>query len=296
MFYGSIVALATPMQVNGQVDKTAFAELIEWHIQEGTQAIVIAGSTGEAATLSLQEKHDLIRQAVDIVRGRIPVIAGTSANGTEQTIALTRSAMEAGADACLIMTPAYIKPTQEGLYQHYKHIAEAVAIPQILYNVPGRTACDLLPETIARLSPLPNIVAVKEASGDPKRAQTILELCGDQITVLSGNDCDTFAIMQYGGRGVISVVANILPKLSQELCQAMLSDQSEHARKIDMLLSPLYSALFIETNPIPVKWAMHQMGLIQSGIRLPLTVLSKPHEASVRQAMQAAGLLSVNAV
>ncbi|MCD6055569.1 MAG: 4-hydroxy-tetrahydrodipicolinate synthase [Gammaproteobacteria bacterium] len=296
MFYGSIVALVTPMQPNGQVDKAAFAELIEWHIQEGTQAIVIAGSTGEAATLTQQEKHDLVRQAVELVRGRIPVIAGSAANGTDQTILLTRSAMEAGADACLIMTPAYIKPTQEGLYQHYKHIAEAVAIPQILYNVPGRTACDLLPETIARLARLPNIVAVKEASGDPKRTQTILELSAHQITVLSGNDCDTFAIMQSGGRGVISVVANILPKLSQELCQAMLAGKLKQAKEIDALLLPLYSALFIETNPIPVKWAMHQMGLIQSGIRLPLTVLSKPHEGSVRQAMQAAGLLHANAV
>ncbi len=290
MFQGSIVALVTPMLANGETDNTALANLIEFHISQGTQAIVIAGTTGEAGTLTSHEKHHLIQHAIQVANGRIAIIAGTSAVGTQQTIELTEAAARLGVDGCLIMTPAYVKPTQAGLYQHYAAIANAVAIPQILYNVPERCVCDLLPETVVELAKLPNIVAIKEASGDPKRSQQIIELCQESLAVLSGEDANTLAIMQFGGKGVISVTANVVPELSQALCEAALQGDMQQANAINQQLMPLHQVLFIETNPIPVKWALYKMGMIESSIRLPLTVLSEPHQAEVQQALQQAGV------
>lgn len=291
MFKGSIPALVTPMHDNGEIDYEAFANLIEFQISQESQGIVVAGTTGEAGTLTPQEKHALIQKACKVNHKRVPLIAGTGAVGTQQTIALTQAAADLGVDGCLIMAPPYVKPTQAGLYQHYAAIADAVAIPQIVYNVPGRTVCDILPQTIAQLAELPNIVAVKEASGDVQRTAMILQQCHNQISVLSGNDGDTFDIMQAGGVGVISVTANIAPELSQAMCVAVEQGDLQRANQIHTQLLPLHQAMMIETNPIPVKWALQEMGMIEAGIRLPLTVLSTPQRASVHQALVDVGII-----
>ena len=290
-FKGSMVALITPMLDNGAIDKEALHDLIEWHIQSKTDGIIIAGTTGESATLSHDEKIELIRLAVKQVAKRVPVIAGTGTNATETTIKLTKEAKEAGADGCLVVTPYYNKPTQQGLYAHYKAVAEAVSMPIILYNVPGRTACDLLPETVERLSKIENIIGIKEATGKIDRAKEILQRCGKQFEIYSGDDDTSLELMLAGGHGVISVTANIAPAKMHAMCEAALNGQREQAEKINAELVLLHKRLFLESNPIPTKWALHTMGKIQSGIRLPLLPLDNKYHQQVKEAMQSAGVL-----
>jgi 4-hydroxy-tetrahydrodipicolinate synthase len=291
MFHGSMVALVTPMQDDGAIDEQSFAQLVEFHAENGTEALVVVGTTGESATLDHKEHCDLIRRAVELARGRLPVIAGTGANATREAIDLTRCAMQAGADACLLVTPYYNKPTQEGLYRHFKAVAEAVAIPQILYNVPGRTACDMLNTTVERLASISNIVGIKDATGDMVRGKELIERCGDKIDVFSGDDATTLDLMRLGGKGGISVTANVAPRQMHEMCAAALNGDFTRAGEINERLMPVHKNLFVEANPIPVKWAMYEMGLIPSGIRLPLTPLSEKYHDTVRQALKAAGVL-----
>ncbi|MDH4381019.1 MAG: 4-hydroxy-tetrahydrodipicolinate synthase [Gammaproteobacteria bacterium] len=293
-FHGSIVAIVTPMRGGVAPDAPLawdqLAELIEFHIAQGTDGIVAVGTTGESATLNEEEHCEAIRRTVEIVKHRVPVIAGTGANTTTEAIHLTHQAKAAGADACLLVTPYYNKPTQEGLYLHFKAVAEAVAIPQILYNVPGRTACDMLPATIARLAKVPHIVGVKEATGEVARVAQIREQCGENFTLLSGDDATAREFMLAGGHGVISVTANVAPKAMHELCVAARAGDAALAAAIDAPLALLHRDLFCESNPIPVKWAVHAMGLIDNGIRLPLTWLSTAAEPTVRAALSAAGI------
>lgn len=291
MFHGSMVALVTPMQEGGGLDREALARLVEFHIENGTDAIVTVGTTGESATLDEKEHCDLIREVVDLVRGRIPVIAGTGANATTEAITLTRCAMDAGADACLLVTPYYNKPTQEGLYLHHKAVADAVPLPQILYNVPGRTACDMLPATVERLSHIPNIIGIKEATGNLDRLHEILSLCGDRMELYSGDDATAMEFMLAGGKGVISVTSNVAPKAMHEMCVAALKGDRATAEAINEKLDGLHHKLFVEANPIPVKWALYEMGMISRGIRLPLTVLSEQYHDTVRAALRQAGVL-----
>ncbi len=291
MFHGSMVAIVTPMAEDGSVQHDALADLIEWHVDSGTDAIVPVGTTGESATLSHEEHCALIRFVVERVAGRVPVIAGTGANATSEAIELTRCAMEAGADAALLVTPYYNKPPQEGLYLHYRAVAEAVPLPQILYNVPGRTACDLLPETVERLSHVPNIVGIKEASGSLDRARELLKRCGGRLDVYSGDDALAREMILAGGRGVISVTANVAPGKMHEMCTAALGGDAETAARIDGELAALHRDLFLESNPIPVKWALFEMGRIGRGIRLPLTPLSECYREPLREALRAAGAL-----
>ena len=290
MFRGSVVALVTPMQ-NDQVDVGRLRELVEYHIQAGTHAIVAAGTTGEAGTLTAEEQLLVIKTVIEQARERIPVIAGTAANATKKCIQLTRQAMEHGAHAALIMTPAYIKPTQEGLYQHYRHIAEAVAIPIILYNVPSRTACDLLPETVARLANISNIVGIKEATGQMTRLQQILRDSNGSIDVYSGDDQTAAMWMLAGAKGVISVTANVAPKHMAKMCDAALDDDQAACLRMHEQLMPLHKLLFVESNPIPVKYALHKLGLIGSELRLPLTPLSVEHQDVLEKALQALELI-----
>ncbi len=295
MFHGSMVALVTPMQEDGAIDEDSLEALLEFHISSGTDAIVAVGTTGESATLNEKEHCGLLRRVVEMIRGRIPVIAGTGANCTQEAIELTRCGMEAGADACLLVAPYYNKPTQEGLYRHFRAIAEAVPIPQILYNVPGRTVCDLLPETIARLAPVSNIVGIKEATGDLERGRRILELCGDQLDLYSGDDATAMELILLGAKGDISVTANVAPKAMHEMCAAALAGDRALAERLDQPLRALHRDLFIESSPIPVKWALHEMGLIPPGLRLPLTPLSEHCHTQVRDALRQAGVLKTAA-
>lgn len=288
MFRGCIVALVTPMKANGEIDFEALAKLVEMHIANGTNAIVVIGTTGESPTLDAEEQKAVVAFVVRQAANRIPVIAGTGANATLKAIELTRNAMEVGADACLIVTPYYNKPTQEGLYQHYKAIANAVPIPQILYNVPGRTGCDLLTETVERLSEIPNIIAIKE--GNPERTLEIIQRCGEKIDVFSGDDITALEIILQGGKGVISVTANVAPKMMHEFCEAALSGDTVRANALNQNLTLLHKNLFLESNPIPVKWVMHEMGLIPEGIRLPLTKLAERYHDAIREAMKQAGI------
>ncbi|WP_435104858.1 4-hydroxy-tetrahydrodipicolinate synthase [Arhodomonas sp. AD133] len=291
MFHGSMVALVTPMHDDGAVDEAALERLVEFHVDNGTDAIVAVGTTGESATLDYDEHCYVMRRVVEMVRGRTAVIGGTGANSTWEAIKLTRCAMEGGCDAALLVTPYYNKPTQEGLYQHFKAVSEAVPIPQILYNVPGRTACDILPETVERLAGISNIVGIKEASGSVARAEDILERCGDRLDVFCGEDAKNLALMLAGAKGCISVTANVAPSQMHQMCTAALSGDREEAERIDARLAALHKALFVETNPIPVKWAVHKMGFCGEGIRLPLTRLSDQHHETVLQAMKLAGCL-----
>jgi 4-hydroxy-tetrahydrodipicolinate synthase len=291
MIQGSIVALVTPMNAAGDVDVGSLNRLIEFHIEQGTDAIVAVGTTGESATLNAEEHCEVIRLTVAQVAGRVPVIAGTGANATAEAIHLTRRASELGADACLLVTPYYNKPTQEGLFRHYQAVADAVAIPQILYNVPGRTACDLLPATVARLASHPNIVGIKEATGQLNRLTEISQACGPAFLLYSGDDASACEFCLQGGHGVISVTANVAPRLMHDMIRLARAGQAEAARNLDARLAALHRDLFIESNPIPVKWAVEQMGLIPSGIRLPLTALSDGCQPAVRAALQQAGVL-----
>ncbi len=292
MISGSIVALVTPMDAQGNLDWDSLTRLVDFHLQEGTNAIVAVGTTGESATLDVSEHVAVIRHMVKQVAGRIPVIAGTGANSTREAIELTASAKAAGADACLLVTPYYNKPTQEGLYLHHKAIAEAVAIPQILYNVPGRTACDMLPDTIARLSTVANIIGVKEATGDLARGREVLDKVSGDFLVYSGDDATAVELILMGGKGNISVTANVAPRAMSEMCAAAMRGEAGAARAINQRLMPLHQKLFCEANPIPVKFALHEMGLIPEGIRLPLTWLSQDCQEPLRQAMRQAGVLA----
>ena len=291
MFHGSMVALVTPMQADGVVDNEALERLVDFHVDNGTDAIVAVGTTGESATLDEKEHCDVIRRVVNHAAGRIPIIAGTGANSTREAIDLTRCAQQAGADACLLVTPYYNKPTQEGLYLHYRAVAEAVAIPQILYNVPGRTAVDMLPETVFRLAGVSNIVGIKEATGDLSRGQEILDGCGDKLDLYSGDDATAMDLILAGAKGDISVTANVAPKAMHDMCAAALKGDRAEAERINEGLLGLHQDLFLEANPIPVKWALQEMGLIPEGIRLPLTPLAESCHAPLRQAMQQAGVL-----
>jgi len=290
MFHGSMVALVTPMHADESLDSEGLERLIEFHIEQGSDAIVVVGTTGESPTLDEKEHCKVIRRAVDFAKGRIPVIAGTGSNATHEAIDLTRCAMEGGADACLLVAPYYNKPTQEGMYLHHKKVAEAVPIPQILYNVPGRTACDMLPETVARLAEIPNIVGIKEATGDLARGREILERCGDRIDLYSGDDATAMELMLLGAKGVISVTANAAPRAMHELCAAAVAGDRAAAGAINERLAGLHETLFVEANPIPVKWVLYEMGLIPPGIRLPLTLLSERYHDTLRQAMKQAGI------
>ena len=290
MFRGSMVAIVTPMQADGRLDFTALENLVEFHIENGTDGIIAVGTTGESATLDFEEHITVVRKVVEKVRGRIPVIAGTGANSTSEALHLTRRAMEVGADACLLVTPYYNKPTQEGLYQHYKLIADSAAIPQILYNVPGRTACDLKPETVERLADTPNIVGIKEAS-TLERIQELVRRCGDRMDIYSGDDGIAAEAILSGAKGNISVTANVAPRLMHEMCVAALAGDRAGAEAINSQLAELHKTLFLESNPIPVKWAVSHLGLISPGIRLPLTPLSESFQPAVRAAMQQAGVL-----
>ena len=288
---GSIVALVTPFHEDGSVDYDSLRKLIDWHIAEGTNVIGVVGTTGESPTVSVEEHCEIIRVAVEQAKGRVPIMAGAGANSTREAIELTTNAKTAGADACLLVTPYYNKPTQEGLYQHFKAIAEAVDIPQILYNVPGRTACDMLTETVIRLSTVKNIIGIKEATGDLARAKAIIDGVSKDFLVLSGDDATAVELILLGGKGNISVTANVAPRDMSDLCNAALKGDAVTARAIHEKLMPLNKTLFIESNPIPVKWALHEMGLMPDGIRLPLTWLSAACHEPLRQAMRQSGVL-----
>ena len=290
MFWGSMVAIVSPMQSDGALDYRALAQLVEFHIESGTRAIVAVGTTGESATLDFDEHAEFVRRTVQLVAKRVPVIAGTGSNSTSEAVYMSGQAQDAGADACLLVTPYYNKPTQEGLYRHYKEIAERVAIPHILYNVPGRTACDLLPETVERLAGVPNIVGIKEAS-TLERIEDLVRRCGDRLAIFSGDDGMAAAAMLAGAKGVISVTANVAPRAMCELSDAALAGDRARVAEIDGRLVGLHKALFLESNPIPVKWAVNQLGLIPPGIRLPMTPLSKSFQPAVRAAMQQAGVI-----
>ena len=290
MIQGSIVAIVTPMHADGAVDLAAFDRLLEWHISSGTDAIVVVGTTGESATLTVEEHCDLVGHCVRTVKGRIPVIAGTGSNSTVEALFYTQSAKDHGADACLLVTPYYNKPSQEGLYRHFRSIAEQVDIPQILYNVPGRTACDMLPATVERLAGLPNIVGIKEATGDLARGLEVIARCGDQLAVYSGDDAIALPLMLGGAKGNISVTANVAPAIMHELCQQAMAGNAEQAKALDAKVALLHRRLFVEANPVPVKWALQRMGRIENGIRLPLVELNADFHDQLTEALKAAGI------
>ena len=288
MFTGSMVAVATPMNEDGSIDYDSYENLIEFHIENKTDAIVPVGTTGESATIDHDEHCEIVSFVVDKVSKRIPVIAGTGANSTSEAIALTKHAYDAGVDGCLSVTPYYNKPTQEGLYQHYKAIAEAVPVPLIPYNVPGRTSVDMLPKTVERFLKINNIVAVKEAIGDLKRIKELVDICGSKINILSGDDLTAMEALLIGGKGVITVTGNIAPKYMHLMCKAAIEGDRKLAQEYDKKIVGLHKDLFLESNPIPTKWALHKMGLIKKGIRLPLTSFSEEHHAKLLNSMQLA--------
>ena len=287
-----MVALVTPMFADGSVDFDSLSKLVDFHIASGTTAIVSMGTTGESATLDMDEHCEVMRRTVEMAAGRIAIIGGTGSNSTTEAIELTRCAQQGGVDACLLVAPYYNKPTQEGLFLHHKVIAEAVDIPQILYNVPGRTACDVLPETVARLAEIPNIIGIKEATGSLERLQAIRSQVPDDFELYSGDDATGTEFMLQGGHGVISVTTNVAPAKMAAMCEAALAGERERALELNRPLEGLHKDLFVEANPIPVKWAVCEMGLIPEGIRLPLTPLSEQYHQKLRAAMRDAGVLS----
>jgi 4-hydroxy-tetrahydrodipicolinate synthase len=291
MLQGSLVAIVTPMLPNGQLDIPSLNALIDFHVKQGSDGIVIVGTTGESPTVDFEEHCLLIETAVKQVNGRIPVIAGTGANSTQEAIVLTKKAQELGAYACLLVAPYYNKPTQEGLYQHFKAVADAVNIPQILYNVPGRTGCDISNDTVLRLAAHPNIVGIKDATGGIERGTDLLLRAPQDFLVFSGDDATAMSLMLLGAKGVISVTANVAPKLMHEMCVAAVAGDAIAARGINAKLFALHQKLFVEANPIPVKWVLHQMGLIPAGIRLPLTALSSNYHETLRAACKPAQIL-----
>ena len=289
---GSIVAIVTPMHEDGSLDLDGMRRLVDFHVQEGTDAICVVGTTGESPTVDIDEHHALIRLVVEQAAGRVPVIAGAGANSTAEAIELTQFAKEAGADAALSVVPYYNKPTQEGLYRHFRAVAEAVDIPVILYNVPGRTVADMSNETTLRLAQIPNIVGIKDATGNIDRVGDLIARAPQGFAVYSGDDASACAAILMGGQGDISVVANVAPRLMHELCAAALGGDLVKARQLNSRLLGLHHQLFCEANPIPVKWACQQLGLIKEGIRLPLTPLSPEYHERVRAALRQAGLLA----
>ena len=289
---GSIVAIVTPMFEDGSVDWKGLEKLVEWHIQEGTNSIVAVGTTGEASTLSMAEHTQVIKEIIRVANKRIPIIAGTGENSTHEAIELTKEAKELGADAALLVTPYYNKPTQEGLFQHYKAIAEASDLPLILYNVPGRTGVDMLNETVIRLADIPQIVGIKDATGDvPRGIELIKGLEGKTMTVYSGDDATAYQLMEHGAKGNISVTANVAPKAMSNVCAAALAGDHAKAAEFNATVANLHNILFCESNPIPVKWALHDMGLISTGIRLPLTPLAEQYRAPLNEALNQAGVI-----
>lgn len=291
MLKGSLVAIVTPMLPDGALDIPRLKSLVDFHIDQKTDGIVIVGTTGESPTVDFEEHCLLIQTTVEQAAGRIPVIAGTGANCTREAIELTQQAKEVGADACLLVAPYYNRPTQEGLYQHFKTVAEAVDIPQILYNVPGRTGCDLSNDTTVRLAGIPNIVGIKDATGGIERGTDLIRRAPEDFAIYSGDDASALALMLLGAHGVISVTANAAPRLMHEMCAAAFVGDLATAREINRKLFPLHQKLFVEANPIPVKWVVEQMGLIQSGIRLPLTPLASQHHETLRDAMRSAEIV-----
>lgn len=288
---GSMVALVTPMKPNGDVDYDKLGDLIDWQIEQGTHCLVAVGTTGESATLPVQEHGDVIRFFVKQVNGRVPVVAGTGANSTQEAIALTKMAQESGADCALLVAPYYNKPTQEGIYQHYKAIAEAVAIPQMLYNVPGRTVVDIAQETVERLADIDNIVAIKDATGSLERGAKLIEAVGDRMVVLSGDDPTALELMKVGGKGNISVTANVAPKVMSQVFELALKGEFDQAEKIHEQVKHLHKDLFIESSPSPTKYALYKMGKVDTGIRLPLVWLSEQNQPVIDAAISKAGLV-----
>ncbi|HEX7642804.1 MAG TPA: 4-hydroxy-tetrahydrodipicolinate synthase [Burkholderiaceae bacterium] len=292
MISGSIVAIVTPMHEDGSLDYPGLRKLIDWHIAEGTDSIVIVGTTGESPTVTVEEHCELIKVAVDQAAKRIPIIAGTGGNSTAEAIELTRYAHEVGADASLLVVPYYNRPTQEGMYQHFKAVAEAVEIPIILYNVPGRTVADMSNDTVLRLATVPNIIGIKDATGNIARGTDLLRQAPKSFAVYSGDDPTAMALMFCGGRGNISVTANVAPRAMHELCVAAMAGRTAEAIAINNKMLPLHNKLFVEPNPVPVKWALTQMGLISSGIRLPLVGLGSEYHETVRNALRESGVLA----
>jgi 4-hydroxy-tetrahydrodipicolinate synthase len=290
MLTGSIVAIVTPMRDDGKLDFPRFKTLMDWHIAEGTDGIVVVGTTGESPTVNFDEHKELIRVAVQHAAGRIPIIAGTGANSTAEAVELTESAKKAGATACLSVVPYYNKPTQEGLYRHFRAAAEAVDIPQIVYNVPGRTVADIANDTVLRLAQLPNIVGIKDATANIERGSDLLRRVPKDFAVYSGDDATGISLMLLGGHGIISVTANVAPRLMHQMCAAALAADVKLARELNFRLLPLHQKLFVEANPIPVKWALAQMGQIGPGLRLPLTPLSAQYHEIVIEALREAGI------
>jgi 4-hydroxy-tetrahydrodipicolinate synthase len=290
MFAGSMVALVTPFK-DGKVDRTSLEGLVEFHVEHGTSGIVPCGTTGESATLSHEEHEDVIKAVIKAVNKRVPVIAGTGSNSTEEAVRLTRAAEKSGADGALMISPYYNRPTQEGIYQHYKKVADSVGIPIIIYNIPGRTGSKIEPETLARLSEIKNVAGVKEATGSVDQAIDVIRLCGDRLAVYSGEDSLTFSLMALGGKGVISTVANIVPKEMSQLTEDCLKGNWERGREFQFKLMPLIRAVFLETNPIPIKTALSLMGKCTGELRLPLTPMSEGALKKMRQAMTDFGLL-----
>ena len=288
---GSIVAIVTPMFEDGSVDWKGLEKLVEWHIEQGTNSIVAVGTTGEASTLSMEEHTQVIKEIIRVANKRIPIIAGTGANSTREAIELTKAAKDLGADAALLVTPYYNKPTQEGLYQHYKAIAEAVELPLILYNVPGRTGVDLSNDTAVRLAEIPNIVGIKDATGDVPRGKALIDALNGKMAVYSGDDETAWELMLLGADGNISVTANIAPKAMSEVCAVAIAKDEQQAKTLNNKIANLHNILFCESNPIPVKWALHEMGLIDTGIRLPLTPLAEQYREPLRNALKDAGII-----
>ena len=283
MLQGSIVALVTPMRADGSIDWEAHERLVQWHVESGTAGVVPMGTTGESATLNTQEHLEVISRTIELAHGRISVIAGTGSNSTEETLHQTKEAESLGADACLLVTPYYNRPTQEGLYAHFKKVAETTSVPLVLYNVPSRTGCDLLPETIGRLSSIEGVVGIKEASGKIERVSEIRSVSAGDFFILSGEDALTLEMMNNGAVGTISVTANVLPKAMAEFCDSFLSGNIKRASEIDEVLQSVHEILFIESNPTPAKWALHQMGIIQEGIRMPLLPLSSRYRSELKK-------------
>ncbi|ENU44860.1 4-hydroxy-tetrahydrodipicolinate synthase [Acinetobacter seifertii] len=288
---GSIVAIVTPMLKDGGVDWKGLEKLVEWHIEQGTNSIVAVGTTGEASTLSMEEHTQVIKEIIRVANKRIPIIAGTGANSTREAIELTKAAKDLGADAALLVTPYYNKPTQEGLFQHYKAVAEAVELPLILYNVPGRTGVDLSNDTAVRLAEIPNIVGIKDATGDVPRGKALIDALNGKMAVYSGDDETAWELMLLGADGNISVTANIAPKAMSEVCAVAIAKDEPQAKTLNNKIANLHNILFCESNPIPVKWALHEMGLIDTGIRLPLTPLAEQYREPLRNALKDAGII-----
>ena len=290
MFKGSMVAIVTPMNEDGSLDHVSLENLIEFHIENKTDVIISVGTTGESATLDFDEHSEVIKSTLNIVNKRVPVIAGSGANSTSEALHLTQRSKELGAEACLLVTPYYNKPTQRGLYEHYKKIADEVSIPQILYNVPGRTSVDMLPDTVKDLSTHPNIIGIKEASGNLERSKEILEKCSDNLSIFTGDDKTSARDILMGFKGNISVTANIVPLQMHNMCRLASEGQKDEAEKINNKIDVLHDNLFIESNPIPVKWALSRMGLIMRGIRLPLTWMDEEYEAMLEESLISAGV------